>query len=80
VHAEGDRVVLPREGVGRKEIVLARVPGAAPATVPPPATPDGSPAQVLPEPPTEVSPGGSQLDAELRALTASLGSATRSEP
>jgi transposase InsO family protein len=79
VHAEGERVILKREGQQRTEVDLA-VPGAmelpllddagrqAAASLPMPVCPDGSPQGEAVEPADEQSPGASPLDAGLRRL------------
>lgn len=79
VHAEGERMILKREGQERTEVDLG-APGAAevPLTpgeknqkvveMPMPVCPDGSPKCQLP--PEEDMPGVSPLDASLRRLEA----------
>jgi transposase InsO family protein len=79
VHAEGERMILKREGQARTEVDLTG-PGAAelplidsaaarmPAEMPSPVCPDGSPHGDVVE--DEVPPGGSPLDAGLRRLDA----------
>jgi len=79
VHAEGERMILKREGQARTEVDLGG-PGAAelplidsaaariPAEMPMPVCPDGSPQGDVVE--DEVGPGGSPLDAGLRRLDA----------
>jgi transposase InsO family protein len=79
VHAEGEKMILKREGQGRTEVDLgapqaAELPlvdsaaGRAPAEVPLPLCPHGSPGGDVVE--DEVPPGGSPLDAGLRRLDA----------
>jgi transposase InsO family protein len=75
VHAEGERVVLTREGIARQEIELVSPsaagspaePAAASASLPQPLCPDGSPLGELgnEEPP---QPGESPLDEGLHQL------------
>jgi transposase InsO family protein len=79
VHAEGERMILKREGEARTEVDLGG-PGAGelpligsaaarmPADMPLPVCPDGSPQGDVVE--DEVGPGGSPLDAGLRRLDA----------
>jgi transposase InsO family protein len=79
VHAEGERMILKREGEGRTEVDLGGPDAAAlpltdsaaarvPMEMPMPVCPDGSPqGDVLED---EVGPGGSPLDAGLRRLDA----------
>jgi hypothetical protein len=79
VHAEGERMILKREGEARTEVDLSG-PGAAelplidsaaaraPAEMPLPVCPDGSPGGDVVE--DEPMPGGSPLDAGLRRLEA----------
>ncbi len=79
VHAEGERMILKREGEARTEVDL-NGPGAAelplidsaaaraPAEMPLPVCPDGSPGGDVVE--DEPVPGGSPLDAGLRRLEA----------
>ena len=79
VHAEGERMILKREGEARTEVDLSG-PGAAelplidsaaaraPAEMPLPVCPDGSPGGDVVE--DEPVPGGSPLDAGLRRLEA----------
>ena len=80
VHAEGEKMILKREGQGRKEVDLggpeaAELPlvdaaaARLPAEVPLPVCPHGSPARDVVE--DELPPGGSPLDAGLRRLEAS---------
>jgi hypothetical protein len=68
VHAEGERMILTREGESRQEVdLVARPPAISEpaAAVPPSVCPDGSPLCGMPyeghEP--EVPPGASPLDA-----------------
>jgi transposase InsO family protein len=79
VHAEGERMILKREGQERTEVDLggagaSSLPlidaAAASVTVemPLPVCPDGSPHADVPE--EETAPGGSPLDAGLRRLDA----------
>jgi transposase InsO family protein len=79
VHAEGERMILKREGQERTEVDLGRADvGALPlvdtadnstaAEMPMPVCPDGSPKTDVPE--EETGPGGSPLDAGLRRLDA----------
>ena len=82
VHAEGERVILKREGQSREEVDLA-APGAAavpltpgsedrsPAELPLPVCPDGSPYGDLPV--ENELPGVSPLDAALEQLDGALG-------
>ena len=79
VHAEGERMILKREGQARTEVDLGG-PGAAelplidsaaaraPAEMPLPVCPHGAPHGDVME--DEVPPGGSPLDAGLRRLEA----------
>ena len=78
VHAEGERMILKREGDARQEVDLT-APGAAPlplvsmasepaTAMPLPVCPDGSPQGEVP--PEEAAPGASPLDAGLRQLEA----------
>jgi len=83
VHAEGERMILKREGQARTEVDLGG-PAAAelplidsaaartPAEMPSPVCPDGSPRCDVME--DEVAPGGSPLDGGLRRLDACLKS------
>ncbi len=77
VHAEGDKMILKREGQARTEVDLGRLQAAelplvdstasrTPAEVPLPLCPHGSPTGDVVE--DEVPPGGSPLDAGLRRL------------
>lgn len=87
VHAEGERMILKREGQERTEVDLG-VPGAlelplhaadgqAAASLPMPVCPDGSPqGEMIELGEEEQSPGASPLDAGLRRLD----EATQSEP
>ncbi len=79
VHAEGERMILKREGQERTEVDLggpqaAELPlidsaaARMPAEMPLPLCPDGSPQGDVVE--DEVAPGGSPLDAGLRRLDA----------
>jgi len=79
VHAEGERMILKREGQARTEVDLggpeaAELPlidsaaAQTPAEMPLPLCPDGSPAGDVVE--DKVGPGGSPLDAGLRRLEA----------
>ncbi len=79
VHAEGERMILKREGEARTEVdfggpdaaQLPLVDSAAarmPAEMPLPVCPDGSPQGDVVE--DDVAPGGSPLDAGLRRLEA----------
>ena len=79
VHAEGERMILKREGEARTEVDLgglgaAELPlvdsaaAAMPAEIPLPICPDGSPQGDVVE--DEVGPGESPLDAGLRRLDA----------
>jgi transposase InsO family protein len=82
VHAEGERMILKREGQERTEVDLT-APGmgevplvnseaaSGPAEMPLPVCPDGSPLGDVP--PEEEVPGGSPLDAGLRRLDAAVG-------
>ena len=82
VHAEGERMILKREGEERTEVDLA-APGAAEvplidsaddyrvAEMPLPVCPDGSPYNDLP-PEEEEMPGASPLDVGLRRLEGML--------
>jgi transposase InsO family protein len=86
VHAEGERMILKREGEARTEVDLGG-PGATelplidsaaarmPAGMPLPVCPDGSPQGDVVE--DEVGPGGSPLDAGLRRLDAIADSQER---
>ena len=76
VHAEGERMILKREGHERTEVDLAApetvavplvsVAGEQPAAMPLPVCPDGSPPCDVP--PEEEVPGSSPLDAGLRRM------------
>ena len=68
IHAQGERVVLTREGKQREELDLGASP-ASPSPVPEPAAADGSPDSPLAHEP-ERAPGASPLDAGLAALAA----------
>ena len=78
VHAEGERMILKREGQERTEVdltgpeavelPLSNNAAALPADMPLPVCPDGSPQGDVVE--DEVGPGGSPLDAGLRRLDA----------
>jgi transposase InsO family protein len=79
VHAEGERMILKREGQERTEVDLGGPNAGAlplvdaadngPATeMPMPVCPDGSPKNDVPE--EETGPGGSPLDAGLQRLDA----------
>jgi transposase InsO family protein len=81
VHAEGERMILKREGQERTEVDLGAadvenvhltdpVPECRAAEMPLPVSPDGSPQCDLP--PVEEAPGASPLDAGLRQLAAGL--------
>lgn len=88
VHAEGERMILKREGQERTEVDLGvpgmmelplvnRADGQAATSLPMPVCPDGSPQGEAIEPgEEEQSPGASPLDAGLRRLN----EATQSEP
>ena len=82
VHAEGEKMILKREGQARTEVDLggpqaAELPlvdsaaARTPAEVPLPVCPHGSPTGDVVE--DEVPPGGSPLDAGLRRLDAAAG-------
>jgi hypothetical protein len=83
VHAEGERMILKREGQERTEVDLA-TPGMkevpllggderqAVPQVPLPVCPDGSPQGEMIESPDEERPGASPLDAALHRLDESL--------
>jgi transposase InsO family protein len=81
VHAEGERVVLTREGSARQEIELvgpgpaASAAEGAAAPLPPPLCPDGSPAGEAwdEERFQESAPGTSPLDEGLRRLASLHG-------
>jgi transposase InsO family protein len=84
VHAEGERMILKREGQAREEVDLtspdaAQVPlvsvASDPAIMPLPVCPDGSPYSDLPV--EEEAPGVSPLDAGLHALDEAI---PRSQP
>ena len=67
VHAEGERVILTREGEERKEIELtapAQAGASQAAKLPEPMTPSGTPTVILPENGAEqaLAPGQSPLD------------------
>ena len=79
VHAEGQRMILKREGQERTEVDLAvadvmelplldATDGQATASLPIPVCPDGSPQGETVEPVDEETPGASPLDAGLRRL------------
>ena len=68
IHAQGERVVLTREGKGREELDLGASPAAA-SPVPAPVATDGSPASAFAHEP-ERAPGASPLDRGLEALAA----------
>jgi transposase InsO family protein len=81
VHAEGERMILKREGEARTEVDLSGPEAAAlplvdsaaartPAEIPLPVCPDGSPQGDVVE--DEVAAGGSPLDAGLRRLDAGV--------
>ena len=86
VHAEGERMILKREGQERTEVdlggpeaaelpLLDSVPARTPAEMPLAVCPDGSPPPVSGYPDVaedEVGPGGSPLDAGLRRLEAGV--------
>jgi hypothetical protein len=90
VHAEGERMILKREGDARQEVDLTAPEGAAvplvstigdPAAteMPLPVCPDGSPYGEVPS--EEQVPGASPLDAGLRRLDeAILGPQPESQP
>jgi transposase InsO family protein len=83
LHAEGDRVVMTREGEERREVELvapASAPAPSPAPMPAPACADGSPASRLPEPPAQLAPGASALDEGLEQLMASLSEKHGGQP
>jgi hypothetical protein len=82
VHAEGERMILKREGQARTEVDLGSPEAAElplidsaaarmPAEMPMPVCADGSPKYDVVE--DEVPLGGSPLDAGLRRLEAGLG-------
>jgi hypothetical protein len=86
VHAEGERVILKREGQQREEVDLTSPEAAAVplvsgspedrrgADLPLPVCPDGSPqGEVLPEAEEQPSPGASPLDAALRRMDEAIG-------
>ncbi len=84
VHAEGERMILKREGEARTEVDLggpdaAQLPlvdsaaARMPAEMPLPVCPDGSPQGDVAE--DEVAPGESPLDAGLRRLDAEVANA-----
>ncbi len=65
VHAEGERVILTKEGEERREIELSGAPGADDVPkLPEPATPSGAPTVILPDNGAEprLAPGQSPLD------------------
>ena len=77
VHAEGERMILKREGQARMEVDLGSAAAAAlplidsaaartPVEMPMPVCPDGSPRDAVTD--EEVLPGESPLDAGLRRL------------
>jgi len=83
VHAEGERMILKREGQERTEVDLAvpglrEVPllggdaGNAAAELPIPVCPDGSPQGEILEALEEEAPGTSPLDAPLRRVDETL--------
>jgi transposase InsO family protein len=85
VHAEGERMILKREGQERREVDLAlpsvmEVPlleGADPEAATPlpmPVCPDGSPQGETIEPASEEVPGASPLDAGLQRLEEAMPS------
>ena len=81
IHAEGERMILKRQGQEREEVELVPPEETAdmePRTVPPPVCPDGSPETQLVEPPT-TTPGGSPLDAILPQLKEGLGESVDNE-
>jgi transposase InsO family protein len=82
VHAEGERMILKREGQSRQEVDLAAPAAAevplisvagepAPSEIPLPVCPDGSPRGNLPT--EEEVPGASPLDAGLRRMDEAIG-------
>jgi len=81
VHAEGERMILKREGQSRQEVdltapdagllpLVAGVDERAPAEMPMPVCPDGSPSGEVPM--EDEMPGESPLDAGLRSLDAAI--------
>jgi hypothetical protein len=84
VHAEGERMILKREGQERKEVDLASpqavevplVPDQAEPQIrelPLPVCPDGSPRGGLPPEPGVDQPGASALDAAMEQLDEAMG-------
>ena len=69
VHAEGERVILSRDGQQRQEIDLTP-PAAPPETMPKPVCPQGIVTSELPD--DELPPGVSALDEGMRRLDQSL--------
>ena len=81
VHAEGERMILKRQGEERQEVELVSPEYESATdtqTLPAPVCPDGSPAAQLDEPATSM-PGSSPLDAILPQLRASLANAEQRE-
>ena len=76
VHAEGERVILTKEGEERKEIDLAAPANAsAPAQkLPEPTTPSGTPMVIIPDNGAEpqLAPGQSPLDQCLKEIKAAF--------
>jgi transposase InsO family protein len=76
VHAEGERVILTKEGEERKEIdLVAPANASAPAQkLPEPTTPSGTPTVIIPDNGAEpqLAPGQSPLDQCLKEIKAAF--------
>jgi transposase InsO family protein len=85
VHAEGERMILKRQGEEREEVELVSPPGETSAesaverTLPAPLCPDGSPAAKPSEPgiPPADGPGSSPMDEILPQLSEALANDPR---
>ena len=78
VHAEGERVIMNREGDGREEVELVPPERDEEERMPEPVCPDGSPGDSFGEV-EEPAPGASPLDEGLEAMAASMTTPEREE-
>jgi hypothetical protein len=75
VHAEGERVILTKEGEERREIDLASAPAQAEMPrLPEPMTPSGTPTVIIPDngAAPELAPGQSPLDQGVKDIKAAF--------
>jgi len=78
VHAEGERVIMKREGDRREEVELVPPERDEEERMPEPVCPDGSPGDSFGEV-EEPAPGASPLDEGLEAMAASMTAPERKE-